>query len=243
MKVCVFDFGAPMPADGNDAVTIEASAIDNRGNDIAISPPAVFPLVTRPYVSSMTPGIGPTGGGTEILVKGTDFVLPYGPSKGTELVINGVPLRDVTVTSTEIRGVTERHDPGLAIVRVRNGVAYSTDWPFEFVAAPGVLRIFPPRGPVSGGTWIAVIGSHFRDGETNIVIGDKQLEEICFVSENRVEGRVPGGDAIGGVAVSADDPIGGAGTMFGTFIYDPAESTETDPPEGGLEPMLCPGAQ
>jgi hypothetical protein len=184
----------------------------------------------------MSPTAGPTGGGTEIVLQGSDFV------SGSALLIDGLKIENPYISATEIRGVTQRHDPGPAMVQVLNGTALSAPRRFDFVAAPSVKLVSPARGPLAGGTWMAVVGNYFREGETTIRIGGVLLEDPCFVSVNRIEGRLPAGAAAGAVEVTADDPIGGAGPRSVTFTYDAAETTELDPLGGDLQ-MLCPGVQ
>jgi hypothetical protein len=236
-KTCRIEYLAPTPTGENDVVTINASAVDSVGNP-STPPPWIFPLAPRPFVTSMSPVAGPASGGTEIVLKGGDFIA------GSELLIDRQRIPGAVVTPTEIRGITQRHDPGPALVQVQNGTALSAPRVFDFVAAPSVKLVSPARGPLAGGTWIAVVGNHFRDEETEIKIGDQRLEDPCFVSAGRIEGRVPAGTVVGEVEVTASDPIGGSGTMSRIFTYyDDAEPTPTDPADSGLEPILCPGVE
>jgi len=235
-RICQIEYLPPTPAGEDDRVTVEATAMDSVGNTSA-APPWVFPLAPRPVVISMSPTIGPTAGGTWIVLTGTDFVA------GSQLLIDKVSINNINISATEITGRTQPHDPGPAIVQILNGTALSAPRIFEFVAPPSVRMVCPSRGPLTGGTWIVVVGNHFREGGTHIKIGGHELDEVRFVSVGRMEGRLPAGDSIGAVEVTADDPIGGAGTMAVTFTYDAAEPTQTDPPDGGLETTACAGVQ
>jgi hypothetical protein len=235
-RTCEIEYLPPTPAGENDVVTVEAKAVDSAGNP-STEEPWAFPLAPRPFVISMSPTIGPIGGGTAITLTGTAFVA------GSKLLIDNVEIEGIFIGATEIRAVTPRHDPGSVMVQVQNGTARSAPRFFDFVAPPIVRTVCPPRGPVTGGTWIAVVGKYFREGQTTIKVGGAELGEVRFVSTGRMEGRVPAGYSAGAVDVTADDPIGGPGTVAGTFTYDDAEPTGTDPPDGGLDPTLCPGVQ
>ena len=240
-KTCQLEFPAPVPADENDMLQIVARAADTVGNE---TPPLTINLrlAPRPQLIDLTPSEGPTGGGTALVVKGKNFVVETGDSDGSQLLIDGVRIPATVVSPTEITALTLPHDARIAMVQVTTGGARSPARPFEFVAPPGVRRVEPCRGPVAGGTWIIVAGNHFRDGPTTIYVGGQPLLEPVFVGVNRIEGRVPAASAPGEAAVTALDPVGGPGTMAGTFVYD-AEETQPYPPGGGLATLLCAGVQ
>jgi hypothetical protein len=243
---CYFPVTAPAPVSEDDQLVIAAKATDTVGN-ISMPYAASFRLAPRPSATSMSPTIGPSRGGTEIVIEGSDFVPAIteggSESRGTELLIGGQPVMTEWVTATEIRAVTPPHDAGFAKVSVVTGNAQSDlPTPFEFVAAPIVQVVEPPHGPVTGGTRIAVVGKHFRDPVTRFYVDNNiELEAVCFVSSNRVEATMPPGIGPGPVAILAYDEIGGTGLMQDAFTYDPAESPQPGLPDaGGAEPMLCP---
>ncbi len=244
---CDFAVTMPEPASRLDRLVVIPTAIDAAGNT---SPPAPlsFRLVPRPLATGLSPGIGPSGGGTEIIVEGTDFVAPItdpgSESRGTELLVDGVLVVPETVSPTELRARTPAHGAGFAKVVVISGGAQTEPMYFEFVAAPAVKLVSPTRGPVTGGTRIAIAGNHFRDQVTRFYAGSARLLDLCFVSANRVEATMPAVTGTGPVAIVAYDEIGGTGVLPDAFTYDPAEPeppAPTDQPDnGGLEPMLCP---
>jgi hypothetical protein len=136
----------------------------------------------------------------------------------------------VTVVSpNEITAIMPAHDEGFAPITVANGDATSsTTSSFEFVAAPIVKMISPTHGPISGGTAIAVVGNHFRDGATTILIGTNGLAAPHFVSANRIEGLVPPGVDTGWATVQATDMVGGTSTLLDAFMYDPVAPDLSD---------------
>ena len=110
---------------------------------------------------------------------------------------------------------------------------------FQFFAAPVVRTVSPNRGPLSGGSLVAVVGSHFRNGGgTTIWIGGNELVNPCFVSANWIEGFLPAATDSGSVTIVAHDSIGGDGMLQGAFTYDPGA---TDAPDGGVQPTSCGG--
>lgn len=240
-KTCQLEFPAPVPADENDRLQIVARAADTLGNEA--TPLTInLRLAPRPQLIGLAPSEGPTGGGTELVVQGKNFVAETGDSDGSQLLVDGVSIPATVVSPTEITGVTLPHDAGIAMVQVTTGGARSPARPFEFVAPPSVRAVQPCHGPVAGGTWVIVAGNHFRDGPTTIFIGGQPLLEPLFVGVSRIEGRVPAAAAAGEVAVTAFDPVGGPGTMSRSFVYD-SEETQPYPPGGGLGTLLCAGVQ
>jgi len=242
---CSFSVTVPAPASELDTVVIEPTATDTVGRT-STSGPFRFRLAPRPSAVRISPDVGPSGGGTEIVIEGTDFVTSTDTSRGTELIVDGVAVVPRSVTPTRITALTPPHEAGYAKVSATTGTA-QTDPPmyFEYVAAPIVRMVSPTRGPVTGGTRIAIAGNHFRDQVTKFyVTGNTELEGVCFVSSNRVEATMPAVSAPGLTAIVAYDPIGGTGLKQDAFLYDPAEPAPPaapESPDGGLEPMLCPG--
>ena len=50
----------------------------------------------------------------------------------------------------------------------------------------------PPSGPLTGGTWIAIAGNHFRDrGDHDLRPEAQALLDLHVVNANRIEGRMP----------------------------------------------------
>jgi hypothetical protein len=241
--VCHFSFTAPTPAADDDMVTVYAEAIDSAGNPGYAN--ASFRLALPPSLASnVVPNVGPAAGGTAIDLVGSHFVQPIDDpaSDGSKLLIDGVPIDPslvVVVSDTEITAILPPHEAGTSAITVANGDATTTATYFEFVAAPIVKMISPAHGPLSGGTAVAVVGDHFRNGATQIFIGASALAYPHFVSANRIEGVVPPGADSGWATVQAYDPIGGMGTLLDAFMYDPVAS---ETPDGGVDPMNDGGA-
>jgi hypothetical protein len=232
--VCHFSFTAPTPVSDDDMVVIVAQAMDSAGNPGTAN--ASFRLALPPSLTGLAPDVGPATGGTMIDILGSHFVapLPY-ISDGTQVLIGDTAIDSALVTvvsPTEITAIMPAHDAGYWPIRVANGNATSSNG-FAFVAAPIVKSISPTHGSMSGGTAIAIVGNHFRDGATQILIGGAGLASPRFVSVNRIEGLVPPGADTGWATVQAYDPIGGTATLLDAFMYDPVAS---GPPDGGVDP-------
>jgi hypothetical protein len=229
---CELQFTAPAPIDDTDTVTIEVAAADRAGNN---ADPALrrSPLARRPSLTSLSPTVGPAGGGTPIDLRGTNFVKPTQDFDGTLLLIDGQPVDAEVIDATTIKARTPAHEGDLAQVTVSTGGAESSAQFFEFVNAPHLRRIEPDHGPVTGGTRIIISGNDFRGLHTLIFIDDKPVQRQCFVSPQRIEAITPAGKAPGQVFLIARDQIGGSDML--PFTYDDGAD---DPPDGGA-PALC----
>jgi hypothetical protein len=228
---CHFQFTAPTPASDSDTIVIDAVAVDSA--DKRTSLPLAYKLARRPVLTGLSPAIGPASGGTTIEVLGLDFVEPV-DGEGTQLLIDGHPVPAQTISATRITAMTPSHDSVIATVTVSTGGAESLQMKyFQFVDRPLVKLVTPASGPLSGGTWLKIAGNNFRNLQTHITVGGKELLCRFFEGPNRILGKTPPASAPGPVAVTATDDDGGADTWVGVFTYN-----ETDPP---ADPTNCDG--
>jgi hypothetical protein len=233
-QVCRFTFTAPTPPNGLEALDVDVNAVDDASN--LATAHIVLALAPAPTVTSVAPRIGPTSGGFEIDVQGSDFVSPTGgPGTGTQILIGGQPISTNVVSSTQLVGFCYGHDPGDAPLSVSTGYAETPAGIFTFVAPAVVRLVSPATGPTWGGTPVAVVGDNFRDGGTTILVGGIPLGCQRFVSANRIEGltpATPSGQALA-VAVAASDPIVDGTMLQGGFTYYVDDSDGGQPPDGG----------
>jgi len=228
---CHFEFTAPTPTDVTDTIFIEAEAVDSAGNPTSVSVP--YRLARRPVLRDLSPAIGPASGGTTIEVLGLDFIEPV-DGEGTQLLFDGHPVPTQTISATRITAMTPSHDSGIATLTVSTGGAESLQMKyFQFVDRPLVRMVVPASGPLSGGTWLKVVGNNFRNPQTHITVGGEKLLCPYFEGPNRILGKTPPAFAPGAVAVTATDDDGGSDTWVGVFTYN-----EADPPD---DPTNCDG--
>ena len=234
---CDFRFMAPTPTSDAEMIFIEAGAVDSAGNQTSV--PFPYRLARRPSLTGLDPGIGPASGGTTITVLGLDFVAPVGGSEGTQLLFDGHPVPLLTIEPNRITATTPSHDSGVATVTVSTGGAGSLQMKsFQFVDRPIVRAVAPASGPLSGGTWIKIVGNNFRNPQTRITVGGSELLCRYFDGSSRIFGKAPPASAPGPVAVTATDDAGGTHTLPDSFTY---EEAAPDPPDGGGDPTNCDG--
>jgi hypothetical protein len=120
----------------------------------------------EPTVSDVSPGSGPTTGGTTVTIVGqglggTKGVL-FGDTPGT---IVGTPT-DTQVTVTTPAGTAGAVD---VTVQLPGGVIVIPDG-FTYVAAPVITGATPGSGSTAGGTVVVVDGTGFIPGGTTVTV-------------------------------------------------------------------------
>lgn len=149
-----------------------------------------------PTIMSVDPNKGPTKGGTQIKITGSNF------ENGSIVTIDGVQAKVTNVMSgnTVINAVTPPGTLGKKIVQVVNpsdgGTASLTDG-FEYLlieTKPQITKVSPNYG--GKGTLVYIFGSDFSrkiggsDG-AKVYLGDTVMENIYVVDENTITAVVP----------------------------------------------------
>lgn len=200
----------------------------------AYQPPGVVP----PTVSGIEPSSGPTDGGTEVTVTGTEF------QAGATVTICGQQVTPTSITETQVVFITPAcSDVGPTSVTVTNPDEGSATSEFTYMSsgAPTIdpeNGISPPSGPVSGGTVVIIKGTNFVDGMevtfdgvpgTDLVVHDSMTLEVTTPP-------APSGSP-GPVDVTVTTTEGSATATDG-FTYTeegivPPDITDVSPENGG----------
>jgi hypothetical protein len=124
-----------------------------------------FTYLAPPVISLVTPAVGPTRGGQNIVVNGAGFV------ESSVITIGGIDCPVVSFTTTPAVAITCRtpiHTSGLKDVVVTNPDGQSDTLEGGYIysdgMAPTISLVSPNYGPVAGGTTITVTGSQFMNG-------------------------------------------------------------------------------
>jgi hypothetical protein len=136
---------------------------------------------TRPVITKIIPDIGPTSGGTRVVIRGEDF------RPGAKIFFGTTPATDVEVVDSEtIVACTPESPPGKRDVMVVNpdGASFVLKDGFEFLeiqdSIPRITAVIPNEGPVTGGTRIRIIGQDFYfgdDGRVRVFVGYNEAYE------------------------------------------------------------------
>jgi hypothetical protein len=178
--------------------------------------------ITGPTISSVSPNVGPTTGGTEITIDGANFV-----DGSTTVTIDDNPATDVTfVNATQITAITPEGEAGSVNVTVTTpGGSDTSEEGFTYMAAPTVSSVTPSYGSISGGTTITIKGKNFVDGSTTVTIGSAAATNVTFVNKNKITAVTPAGTA--GLKNAAVTTPGGTATLEDGFNYVVAAPTVT----------------
>ncbi len=152
---------------------------------------------TQPTVSGLSPGSGPTGGGTVVTVTGTGFE-GTGLGTATGVTFGTQAAAAFTVDSaTSITVTAPAGSPGPALVTV--GFDGGTSRPlgtgqaiFEYLgtAVPGLTSVGPTGGPVAGGNTVDIDGSDFI-GTTKVTFGGVEASSFTVVNWFHIRAVVP----------------------------------------------------
>ena len=171
-----------------------------------------------PSISSVTPGTGPTGGGTVVTINGGGL----GGGAAITVTFGGVtatnPWRPGTSPATIIC-TTPAHAAGFVTVSVTidgSGTGSLTN-AFEYVnPVPTFSSISPAAGPPDGGTVVTISGTNFS-GATAVTFGGTAAASYTVNSATSITSTTPA-HAAGAADVSVTTPIG-TGTKTGGFLY------------------------
>jgi hypothetical protein len=123
-----------------------------------------------PTVTSLTPNSGPAGGGTEVIIAGTNFTSTATVKFGNTAVN---PVSVLFVGSGEIVVTSSPAGTGTVDVTVTTAggtSATSVNDQFTYTALPTVTGVSPTTGSGAGGTSVTITGTNFT-GATNVNFG------------------------------------------------------------------------
>ena len=118
-----------------------------------------YTYVSPPTVTSVSPTVGPTAGGTTVTINGTNF------SGATSVTFGGVAATGYTVYSgTQIVATAPAGSAGTVDIRVTTvggTSATSASDQYTYVSPPTVTAVSPVSGPTAGGTTVTITGTGF----------------------------------------------------------------------------------
>ncbi|WP_263120609.1 IPT/TIG domain-containing protein [Cellulomonas sp. RIT-PI-Y] len=233
---------------GGTPATVTAVAPD--GTSITVTTPpsetagpravvVTFPAGTRPAgtftyvapaVSGVSPGVGPTTGGTTVTVTGSDL------GATTEVLFGGVPGTGLVVApdGTSLTVVAPPHSAGAVdVTLVAPGADTTVPGAFTYAVQPTVAGIFPASGPTSGGQTVVITGSGFDPAGTTVTFGGVPATNVRVLSPGVLLAVTPAGTA-GDVPVQV--VVGGLASAPLTYTYDPAAVLPGPPVVTGADP-------
>ena len=193
-----------------------------------------YTYVSPPTFTSITPVSGPTVGGTNVTIVGTNFV--SGGSLG--VTIDGVAATGVVwVDATHITAVTPAGTAGAKNVVITNndGQTATGSNAFTYYGVPTVTLVSPASGPAAGGTSVTITGTGFTSAAT-VSFGGTPGTGVTFVSDTQITVTSPAKAAGGTVdvrvttvsgtsAISANDRFTYTGVAPTVTLVSPASGS------------------
>jgi formylglycine-generating enzyme required for sulfatase activity len=147
-----------------------------------------FTYFAAPTISSVTPGFGPSAGGTPITITGTNFTGATSVKIGTASATQVTVVNPTTITAVTPAGAA---GPKTVTVTTPGGIA---PLPYGFIhfAPPTISSVSPSSGPSTGGTTITLTGANLT-GATSVTIGGVPALGVTFVSDTSLTAVTPPG--------------------------------------------------
>jgi len=204
--------------------------VTTAGGTSAIGPSDQFTyFIPPPVVTSISPNIGSTGGGTQVTITGTGFggatAVDFG-STGAEFAV--VTHQSITASSPAVLA------PGTVDITVTTSIGTSPKHradKFTFSPPPVVNVVKPNSGPSFGGTMVTVKGMGFK-GTTAVDFGNIPATSFILNSDRSITVASPA-EAPGTVDITVV-------TSHGTSVLGPEDQftfgSTTAPVVTGIAP-------
>jgi hypothetical protein len=176
-------------------------------------------------VSSMTPTSGPAGGGTILIIDGTNFL------NALAVTIGGVNTTGLVFTSARVTSTTPPAPGGVTgpynvVVSSNTHGSATVNVSYTYNDGPAITSVVPDNGPVSGGTSITISGSGFFNlGPGSVTIGGAACTSITAnVTGSQVTCVTPAFGSTGAQTVRVNSPSHGVATLANGFTFNPSFS-------------------
>jgi alpha-tubulin suppressor-like RCC1 family protein len=120
--------------------------------------PSYTYIAPPPTVTSITPTLGMTAGGTSVSITGTNFTgatgVKFGSTSATSFTVNSES--SITAVSPVGMGTVD-----MTVTTPAGTSATSFADQFSYVPPPTVTKLKPTKGPVNGGTTVTLTGTNF----------------------------------------------------------------------------------
>ena len=137
-----------------------------------------FTYVAVPTVTSVSPPLGSTAGGTTVTITGTNL------ANATAVLFGGAPATIISDTANQLV-VTSPGGLGTVDVTVVTAGGTSTSSPadqFSYVFPPSVVSMTPASGPVAGGTVVTIAGGGLANATAVMFGGIRQRSSAIQTS-------------------------------------------------------------
>lgn len=197
---------------------VDLEVVDSAGRR-SILPGALEVTPPDPVVSTVSPPSGAVGGGTSVIIKGTNFEPGSSVVIGDRIYRDGDPggstfLDATTIMLTTAVTIGGAHD---VVVIDSTGVEGRLAAGFTSAALPTIDTVFPIAGNNGGGTSMTLRGDSFTAGLVVRIDGQVQ-DNVNVDSSSRVIVTTKAGVEGGPYLLEVENPGGGIATNAFTFV-------------------------
>ncbi|MCL5260870.1 MAG: IPT/TIG domain-containing protein, partial [Gammaproteobacteria bacterium] len=194
-----------------------------------------FSYIAAPSVTKVDPNAGPTAGGTQVIITGTNFTgataVKFGATAATSFNVD---------SATQITAVSPSGSGPVDVTVTTGGgtSATSSADQFTYFLLPSITSLSPTTGPETGNTTVTATGTNLA-GATAVHFGSTTLTSFTIVDATHITFKTPSG--VGIVDVSVTTPGGTSNTKQFTFVPAPtvtAVSPTSGPESGGTSVKL-----
>ncbi|MEU8569589.1 IPT/TIG domain-containing protein [Streptomyces pathocidini] len=169
--------------------------------------------VPAPTLTSISPNTGPAGGGTTVILTGTNLngatAVKFGATNATSFTVN---------SSTQITAVSPAGS-GTVPVTVQTPGGTSNGINFTYVSAPVITSISPISGPLAGGNTVTITGTGFTSA-TAVSFGGTPATSFTVNSATQITATAPA-HAAGSVNLTVTGPGGTSNAVVYTYVGAP----------------------
>jgi hypothetical protein len=220
------------PAEAAGTVHVTVTTV---GGTSSTSSADQFTFMNAPTVTSVVPNSGPTGGGTDVTITGTNFASPATVAFGGNAATNVVVVSTTSITATSPAGGVGTVDVTVTTPGGTSGTVAGDH--FTYTGGPNVTSVSPTSGPTAGGTSVTITGTGFT-GASTVHFGGTVAASFGVNSDTSITAVSPA-EAAGTVDVTVTTPGGTSPTSSAddfTFVSGPivtSVSPNSGPTAGG----------
>jgi hypothetical protein len=193
---------------------------------------AEFTYEAPPTVTSISPTSGPSSGGTDVAITGTNL------TGATQVLFGAVAATSFTVvSSTEVTAVSPAQVSGALNVYVTTpggtSAAAAGDVFTYTEPPPTVTAVSPNAGPASGNTAITITGTNFTEA-TGVSVAGVAATDVSVVNSTTITATTPAYPSAGLHYVLVSTPYGTSIKTTGAeFTYEIAPTVTAVSPDFG----------
>ena len=214
--------------------TVEVRVTTTPGTSVDAGTLDNYTYVAPPTVTSISPSVGPTAGGTSVTITGTNFVNLSGASA---VVFGGTNATSYTVNSATSITATAPAGTGTQDVRVTTPggtSANSAADDYTYYAPPTITSISPAAGPTAGGTSVVITGTNFAglSGASAVVFGGTNATSYTVNSATQITATAPAGTGTQDIRVTTPGGTSANTAADNYTYYAPPTVTLINPSTG-----------